>query len=83
MEHILRAKFESCSQFREALMATGSKTLIEATPYWGCGINKAKATYIKTEFLPGQTISDELLMLIRKDINKISDTVIDIDDINT
>ena len=41
IESILRAKYDSCKEFRQTLMNTGNKHLIEATshPYWGCGGN--------------------------------------------
>ena len=39
MTRLLRAKFNCCSEFRDALQQTGSRKLIHPVPdsFWGCG----------------------------------------------
>ena len=69
MENVIRAKFDSCDAFREALLNTKNKELIEATTnqYWGCGLPKSKAKHIKSGFHPGKNILGELLMIVRNE----------------
>ena len=69
MESILRVKYDSCKSFRQALMNSGNKHLIETTsqPYWGCGLRKSVASHIYTNYLPGKNmLGGELLMMLRK-----------------
>lgn len=77
MSDILRAKYDSCKEFRQALDNTNDKQLVEATthPYWGCGLKKSTAIHTNTKYLPGQNILGELLMLLRREKTGTSETI--------
>ena len=55
-------------------MNSGNKHLIEATsqPYWGCCLRKSVASHINTNYLPGQNMLGELLVLRRKTKKTVS-----------
>lgn len=61
MRLCLRTKFEQCDEFREALLSSKDKTLIEYAPwcdtYWGC--------YMKDNYYIGCNALGRLLMELR------------------
>ena len=72
MSDILRAKYDSCKEFRQAIDNTNDKQLVEATthPYWGRGgLKKSIAIHTNTKYLPGQNILGKLLNVTEKSKN--------------
>ena len=55
MERILQAKLKSSKAFRDELLATGNKILIEARHdvWWGTGMSFKMSTTTKPEYHPG------------------------------
>ncbi len=68
----LRYKFLVCPEFRQELMSTGNKTLVEASPYdkiWGIGMKEDNPNILKTE-LWGENLLGECLMIVRRENEK-------------
>ena len=70
MEKILQTKLKSSKAFRDELLATGNKILIEARHdvWWGSGMSFKMSTTTKPEYHPGQSWLGEILMKIRSQI---------------
>ena len=68
MKDILAAKWSSCASFRKALMATGTKTIIEGTmdPYWGAGAPYYLLSTTDPSSLIGSNIMGSLLGDLRE-----------------
>ncbi len=67
LENILRSKFEYVEEFKEALIASEGKFLIEATNdmYWGVGFLEDIAATCRPEYWPGKNKMGMLLMNLR------------------
>ena len=67
MERILQGKLKSSKAFRDELLATGNKILIEAfhDVWWGSGMYFKMSTTTKPEYHPGQSWLGEILIKIR------------------
>jgi ribA/ribD-fused uncharacterized protein len=71
MYSIVRAKFAGNTEARRALLATGSKFLLEASPYdkyWGAGINTYLGNYanlLENGRLPGRNQLGMILLAVR------------------
>jgi len=66
-------KFTQNENFKAKLMATGNKTLVEASPYdaiWGIGLDEASAKVTPPEQWPGTNWLGQVLTEVRDDIVK-------------
>ena len=73
MRDILAAKVQSCPDFRQALIDSGTKNLVEAVKsdrFWSCGLNPSEAATTKRLYHPGQNQLGRLLEAIRTEIKK-------------
>lgn len=70
MEDVLRAKLRSSDAFREALIASGQRVLVEAQldDYWGSGLVSSLTATTKREFWPGKNMLGKILMNIRNEV---------------
>lgn len=63
-----RLKFGQNSALMERLLKTGTKTIVEASPYdkiWGIGLTKEKAVKIPEDEWPGLNLLGKALMVVR------------------
>ena len=68
MEEILEAKIESCPEFKQALINSVGKRLVEAVKsdiFWSSGLSPRDAESTKPQFYPGQNHLGSLLEHIR------------------
>ncbi len=72
MKDLLRAKLESCTQFRDALIQSGDKILAEATgsTLWATGLDVRTTSVTKAEYWPGMNMLGLMLMDIRDSLMK-------------
>lgn len=71
MESILTAKFTQNPKLKETLLATGSKELVEASPYdtkWGIGLSKNSPHLHNKSFWLGRNLLGQILMRVRDKI---------------
>jgi hypothetical protein len=63
-----KAKFTQNEKLKKALMETGDKTLVEASPYdkvWGIGLDEATARKTDPNKWPGENILGKVLTKLR------------------
>lgn len=63
-----RAKYAQNEELRQALLATGSRPLAEASPYdgiWGIRLSAKRAAWVSPEQWPGENLLGRLLMELR------------------
>ena len=68
MEEILEAKIESCPEFKQALVNSVGKRLVEAVTsdiFWSSGLSPRDAESTKPQFYPGQNHIGSLIEYIR------------------
>ena len=67
LENILQSKFEHVEEFKEALIASEGKLIIEATydTFWGVGFLEDIAATCRPEYWPGKNKMGMLLMKMR------------------
>ena len=72
MVEVQRAKAVSSTTFREALLATGDKLLVEGLrdTYWGSGMHYNQTLTTKPEFHPGTNKLGIILMDLRAEIRR-------------
>ena len=77
MGEVQRAKAVSSTTFREALLATGDKLLVEGLrdTYWGSGMHYNQTLTTKPEFHPGTNKLGIILMDLRAEIRRELRTV--------
>ena len=70
MKEILRAKLSSSQQFKDALLDTGDKILVEARidDYWGSGLSHALTVNINPDMYPGSNKLGILLAELRGEL---------------
>ena len=70
MERVLQAKLKSNKAFRDELLATGNKIIIEARQdlWWGSGMSFRMSTTTKPQYHPGQSWLGEILMKLRSNL---------------
>jgi ribA/ribD-fused uncharacterized protein len=62
-------KFTQNVQFKHILMLTGSKTIVEASPYdriWGIGLDAKTASKVPESSWPGENLLGKALVEVRK-----------------
>jgi len=67
------AKYQQNPELLEALLATGDKTLVEASPkddIWGIGVGIEEAKKRKPKDWPGKNLLGKILMEVREDLRK-------------
>ena len=76
MEKVLHAKANCSKDFRESLLATGEKQLIEARAdlWWGSGMPYNLTTTTKSAFHPGKSWLGEILMKLRSQLRTQNNT---------
>lgn len=68
-----RAKFTQNDDLAEMLLATGTKTLVEAAHYdkvWGIGLRATDPLATKPDQWPGQNILGKCLMQVREELQR-------------
>ena len=68
MEEVLSQKITSCDEFKNSLINSGNKRLVEAVKsdrYWRCGLNPKEASTTKSKYYPGENRFGLLLEHIR------------------
>ena len=68
MKEILMSKAESCKEFRDALIESRDKKLVETVKsdrFWSCGLTPLKAQTTKPPYYPGENHLGRLLELVR------------------
>ena len=68
MEEVLSQKITSCDEFKNSLINSGNKRLVEAVKsdrYWSCGLNPKEASTTKSEYYLGENIFGLLLEHVR------------------
>ena len=70
MKTILRAKVESCFNFKKALLDSGTRTIVEGTTdsFWGIGMPSHIAASTNPDFYNGRNTLGLLLMEVRAEI---------------
>ena len=70
MEKVINAKANCSKDFRESLLATGEKRLIEARAdlWWGSGMPYNLTTTTKPAFHPGKSWLGEIMMKLRSQL---------------
>ena len=88
MEDILEAKINSCTEFRQSLINSLGKRLVEAIKsdiFWSSGLNPSDSSTTKAHFYPGQNRLGHILKRVRSNLllrNKKKSTVEHIHDSN-
>ena len=57
IEEVLSQKITSCDEFKNSLINSGNKRLVEAVKsdrYWSCGLNPKEASTTKSKYYPGE-----------------------------
>ncbi len=72
MEECLLMKLEQCNDFKDELIKSGSKVLVESTKdcYWGSGLSKEDSLKTSPEGWPGTNTMGLILTKIRDNIQK-------------
>ena len=68
MKEILMSKAESCKEFRDALIESRDKKLVETVKsdrFWSCGLTPLEAQTTKPLYYPGENHLGRLLELVR------------------
>ena len=68
MRDIIRLKAECCPRFKNSLLATGNKYIVEAVAsdkFWSCGVKKAELRFVNGRNWPGENQMGRLLMELR------------------
>ncbi len=67
MEKVLEIKYEQCPEFREKLLSTMNKLLVEATTneFWASGLKPRETMSLQPHEWPGQNMLGKLLMKLR------------------
>jgi hypothetical protein len=68
------AKYTQIERFGKELIASGEKTLIEASPYdeiWGIGLGEIEALKVPEEQWPGMNLLGKVLMTVRERLKKM------------
>lgn len=70
MKEVLIAKIASSNKFRDDLLNSGNKVIIEALPdpWWGCGLPYNIAVTTNPDYLPGKNNLGKLLMELRSEM---------------
>jgi len=74
-----RAKFTQNPELLQQLLATGDKTLVEASPMdniWGIGLDATQALACDSKTWPGQNLLGKALMRVRKKLQELQDPVL-------
>ena len=72
MEEILLEKLKKCDDFKNSLISSGEKKIVEAVKsdrHWSCGLNPKDATTTKPQFYPGENRLGLLLEQIRSTLS--------------
>ena len=73
MEEVLNQKITSCDEFKNRLINSGNKRLVEAVKsdrYWSCGLNPKEASTTKSKYYPGENRFGLLLEHVRSTLIK-------------
>lgn len=82
MNHVLRSKAVGCREFREKIIESGTKLMVEAGShtFWACGLQHVTAITTKKDKFPGENQLGICLMELR--VSMMEDIIHDVDNTN-